>query len=118
MILHKNRTNDDKVLFIDASQEFKKENKQNVLTEENLKKIFNTVKSRKDVDKFAHLATKEEIIKNDYNLNIPRYVDTSEQEEDIDIDEVRKEIAQCTRDEKDAIAEINEMMAELGLGGI
>ena len=118
MILRKNRTDDDSVLFIDASKEYKGEKKQNVLTDANLDKIFKAVIERKDIDKFAHLAHKDEIIGHDYNLNIPRYVDTSEEEEDIDIDTVRTEIAKCKADEDAAIAGINKMMAELGLGGI
>lgn len=118
MILRKNRLDDDTVLFVDASNECKKEKKQNVLTEENLKKIFDAVVARKDIDKFAHLASKEEIIKNDYNLNIPRYVDTSEEEEELNVDDVRAEIAKAKKEEADAIAKINAMMTELGLGGI
>lgn len=118
MILRKNRANDDSVLFIDASNEFKKEKKQNVLTEDNLKKIFDAVIARKSIDKFAHLATKQEIIENDYNLNIPRYVDTFDEEPEIEIDDVRAEIAQIEADEQATIDSINKMMTELGLGGI
>lgn len=118
MILRKNRTKDDSVLFIDASKEYKSDKKQNVLTDDNLKKIFDAVVARKDIDRFAHLATKDEIISNDYNLNIPRYVDTTEEEPDIAIDDVRSEIAQIKIDEQNAINNINAMMAELGLGGI
>lgn len=118
MILRKVRTNDDNVLFIDASKEYKSEKKQNVLSEENIAKIFNAVVNRKDVDKFSHLASKQEIIDNDYNLNIPRYVDTFEAEPEIDLDEVRSDIAKYDKAEKDCIAEINTMMAELGLKGI
>ena len=118
MILRKNRANDDTILFIDASKEYKQEKKQNVLTDENLDKIFQAVVDRKDIDKFAHLAQKQEIVDNDYNLNIPRYVDTSEEEEEIIIDDVRAEIAQIQKDEREVIASINAMMAELGLGGI
>ena len=118
MILRKNRANDDTVLFIDASKEYKGEKKQNVLTDDNLKKIFDAVVARKDIDKFAHLVSKDEIISNDYNLNIPRYVDTTEEEPDIAIDDVRSEIAQIKIDEQTAIENINKMMAELGLGGI
>lgn len=118
MILRKVRTNDDNVLFIDASKEYKSEKKQNVLSEENITKIFDAVVNRKDVDKFAHLAPKQEIIDNDYNLNIPRYVDTFEAEPEIDLDEVRSDIAKYDKAEKDCIAEINTMMTELRLKGI
>ena len=115
MILRKNRTNDDSVLFIDANKEYKAEKKQNVLTEENLDKIFNAVIERKDVDKFAHLATKQEIIDNNYNLNIPRYVDTFEEEEPVDIQAVRTELADITAKKQAAINKINEGLRLLGL---
>lgn len=119
MILRKNRPDDDSVLFVDASNEYDTGKGQNLLKDKHIQKIFDAVIERKDIDKFCHLATKEEIaVKNDYNLNVPRYVDTSEEEEDIDIDEVRSAIAKCTADENAAIAGINKMMAELGLGGI
>ena len=118
MILRKVRTDDDTVLFIDASKEYKSEKKQNVLSEENINKIFDAVVNRKDIDKFAHLATKQEIIGHDYNLNIPRYVDTYEAEPEIDLDEVRSDIEKYDKAEKDCIAEINTMMTELGLKGI
>lgn len=118
LILRKSRTDDDSVLFIDASNEYKKEKKQNVLTEDNLKKIFDAVVARKDVDKFARLVSKKEIIANDYNLNIPRYVDTSEEEEELNIDDVRAEIADIEKEESETLKAINAMMAELGLGGI
>lgn len=117
MILRKNRINDD-VLFIDASKEFKAEKKQNVLIQENLDKIFKTVVDRVDVDKFAHVASKDEIIKNEYNLNIPRYVDTSEDEEEIILDDVRAKIDRTRVEEQKALDEINKAMAELGLAAI
>ncbi|WMI72181.1 type I restriction-modification system subunit M [Aminobacterium sp. MB27-C1] len=80
------------VLFIDASQEFEPGKNQNSLSDEHIKKIMDTYLSRKDVDKYAHVATFEEIKENDFNLNIPRYVDTYKEEEEIDIDAVQKEI--------------------------
>ena len=115
MILRKNRVNDDSVLFVDASKEYKSEKKQNVLEESNLKKIFEAVVARKDIDKFAHLASKDEIIKNDYNLNIPRYVDTFEEEEEIDIQAVRAELADITAKKQAAMDKVNEGLKLLGL---
>ncbi|SKA16387.1 type I restriction enzyme M protein [Pilibacter termitis] len=76
----KKRQNRD-ILFIDASNEFEKGKNQNKLTEENIQKIIETYHNRVDVDKYAHVATMEEIEENDYNLNIPRYVDNFEEEE-------------------------------------
>jgi len=99
IILKKNRTIRD-VLFIDASNEFTKEKNQNKLSKENIDKIVETYKKREDVEKYAHVATFDEIKENDFNLNIPRYVDTFEEEEPVDmasigagIKEIRKEKA-------------------------
>lgn len=80
------------VMFIDASREFEKAKNQNKLTDAHLDKIIATYSARKSVDKYAHVATPDEIEENDFNLNIPRYVDTFEEEEEIDIAEVQREI--------------------------
>jgi len=86
VILKKSRENLDRdILFIDASKEFDKGKKQDSLSEEQVDAILDMYRNRTDVDKHAHLATFEEIEKNEFNLNIPRYVDSSEEEEDIDI---------------------------------
>src|SRR5699024_11914186 len=74
LVFKKNRKNKD-ILFIDASKEFEKGKNQNTLTEENINKIISTYEKREDVDKFAHVATLDEIKENEYNLNIPRYVE-------------------------------------------
>lgn len=77
IILKKDRMTDD-VLFVDASKGFIKDGNKNRLQAKDIKKIVDTVKNRKDVEKFARVVSKEEIRKNEYNLNIPRYVDSSE----------------------------------------
>jgi type I restriction enzyme M protein len=84
------RTKD--VLFVDASRGYLPGKNQNALSDEHIGKIVATVEAWEDVDKYAHLATFEEIKENDFNLNIPRYVDTFEEEEEIDIDAVQREI--------------------------
>lgn len=84
MILSKGRTKDD-ILFIDASQSYKKGKKQNVLTESDVQRIFDTVVARKEVPNYAHVATMEEIVANDYNLNVPRYVSATVQEAPYDL---------------------------------
>jgi len=84
LILKKNRNKRD-VLFIDASKGFEKQKNQNNLRAEDIKKIVDTYKKRKSIPKYAHLASHDEIVSNDYNLNIPRYVDSFEEEEQIDI---------------------------------
>jgi type I restriction enzyme M protein len=96
------------VLFIDASREFMPGKNQNILSEDYLDKIFDTYKTRKDVEKYAHIATIDEIRENDYNLNIPRYVDTFEEEEEIDIDAVQAEIDELEKE----LAVVREQMAE------
>lgn len=80
IVLKKNRSRND-VLFIDASQEFEKDRSHNILTDSSIESILKTYKERKNKNKYSHVATFEEIIGNDYNLNIPRYVDTFEEEE-------------------------------------
>ncbi len=89
ILLFKKQKSDSKVLFIDASREFKSGKNQNVLTTENIHKIVDTYKARETTDKYSYLATMKEISENDYNLNIPRYVDTFEEEAEIDLMAVR-----------------------------
>ena len=101
IILKKNRETRD-VLFIDASKEFIKGKKQNKLSSENVEKIVSMYKNRTNEEKYAYLASFDEIKENDYNLNIPRYVDTFEEEESIDMKSVDTEIQQI-RQEKQAL---------------
>ena len=114
LVFKKCKTHDD-IFFIDASKEFESGKNQNRLTDANIQKIMETYLARKDVDKYAHCASLEEIAENDYNLNIPRYVDTFEEEEEIDIHAVMKEIKEleAKRDELDK--EIDVYLKELGL---
>ena len=105
IILKKNNM-DRSILFIDASKEFRKEKARNCMDAEHIDKIVNAYMERKDVDKFAHLASFEEIKKNDFNLNIPRYVDTSEPEPEVDLSAVSAQIAELD-------AEIQKGMDEL-----
>lgn len=100
MVFKKSRKESDDVLFIDASREFEKGKNQNKLTDENIEKIFETYSERTEIDKYSHKATMEEIKENEYNLNIPRYVDTFEEEEPVDIDEVAKKLKQLKEQEK------------------
>ena len=115
ILVFKKCKNNNDVFFIDASKEYESGKNQNKLSDENIQKIVDTYLERKDVEKYAHCTTLEEIIENDYNLNIPRYVDTFEEEEEIDIQAVMKEIKQLEvkRDELDKI--INSYLEELGI---
>ena len=107
---------DDKVLFIDASREFKAGKNQNQLTPENLDKILEVFKERKVLDKYSALVRLDDIRANDYNLNIPRYVDTFEEEDEIDLAAVRAERLKLDAE----LAELEKKMAaylkELGYG--
>ncbi|MDD4324181.1 MAG: type I restriction-modification system subunit M [Eubacteriales bacterium] len=85
-ILKKNRPLDEPLLIIDASKDFVKEGKVNVLREKDVAKVVDTYLSRKEEQGYSHLATREEIINNDFNLNIPRYVDSFVQEIPHDVD--------------------------------
>ena len=87
MVLRKERTNND-VLFIDASQNFVKDGAQNALRECDIKRVFDAVKARKDIPNFAKLVSKKDIEKNNYNLNIPRYVSASPKEDIYDLSSV------------------------------
>jgi len=107
MVFKKHRTTND-ILFIDASQEFEKEKNQNKLTDENIEKIMKTYHNRIDVDKYAHLASIEEIRENEYNLNIPRYVDTFEEEKPIDLGQIRDFLAK----DNEEIARLEKVIEE------
>ncbi len=96
------------VLFIDASREFVSGKNQNTLSEEQVEKIMRVYSEVKEVEKYAHVASFTEIQENDFNLNIPRYVDTFEEEEEIDIDAVQAEIDTLEQE----LAEVRLKMAE------
>lgn len=115
MVLKKCRNNEDDILFIDASQEYEKIKNQNKLRPEDIEKIVTTYKNREEIEKYSHKATIEEIEENDYNLNIPRYVDTFEEEEPIDLDEVVREIRKIDEEMKEVDAKIIKYCKELGI---
>ncbi|MBA1433864.1 type I restriction-modification system subunit M [Bombilactobacillus bombi] len=113
IVVLKKDKQDRNVFFIDASKDFEKVKTQNVLREEDVLKILDTYEKRQDVDKYAHLATFEEIQKNDFNLNIPRYVDTFEAEPPVDVDKLLSEMQDIKKQEAQLTAQINDMMADL-----
>ncbi len=116
ILLFKKNRGDDKVLFIDASNEFKSGKNQNQLTPDNINKIIETYKARENVDKYAYLATFDEIKENDFNLNIPRYVDTFEEEAEIDLDTVRAERLELKAELESLETEMAGFLKELGYG--
>lgn len=114
ILIFKKEKVDDNVLFIDASREFKSGKNQNQLSVENIAKIVKTYRDGDNVEKYAHLAGLQEIRDNDYNLNIPRYVDTFEEEEEIDLMAVRAERVKL-KEELDALeVEMAGYLKELG----
>jgi type I restriction enzyme M protein len=115
LVFKKCREDDADVFFIDASKYFEKVKNQNRLRDEDVSRIIDTYKERKDFEKFAHSATIAEIEENDYNLNIPRYVDTFEEEEPIDLDAVVKELEIIEKEIKTADDKIKKYCDELGI---
>ncbi len=114
MVFDKSRKRKKDVLFIDASREFIDQTRQNKLGEEYIEKIVKTFKAYKTVDKYAYRATFDEIAENDFNLNIPRYVDTFEEEEEIDVAAVQKEIEKLEADLEKTRKEMKGYLKELG----
>ena len=116
LVLKRERNgNSDNILFIDASSDFEAGKNQNILRECDIDKIVETYERRQDVDKYAHVATMQEIEENGFNLNIPRYVDTFEPEPEIDLNEVAAEIRKLQSEIKDIDAELKPFFDELGL---
>lgn len=113
LIFKKAKSTND-VFFIDASREFKAGKNQNLLSDENIQKIVETYTARKNVDKYAYVASIDEIKENDYNLNIPRYVDTFEEEEEIDLMAVRAEREELKIQLTKLEAEMANYLKELG----
>jgi len=115
LVFKKCRENPDDVLFIDASKHFEKIKNQNKLRQSDIDKIITTLTDRKTEDKYSYVAKISEIKENDYNLNIPRYVDTFEEEEPIDLNEVVKEIRKIDQDMIELDKKITEYCKELGI---
>ena len=106
------RQNKD-VLFIDASNDFEKGKNQNKLTPDNINKIIDTYRNRENVEKYSHVASLAEIKENDYNLNIPRYVDTFEEEEVIPLSEVAQELTEVKAEIESSYQSLFGLLNEL-----
>ena len=115
LVFKKCREHSDNILFIDASNDYEKAKNQNYLTNENIEKIIDTYANRKEIEKYSHLASMQEIKENDYNLNIPRYVDTFEEEEVIDLDKVSSELKALEIDMKTTDETIASFCRELNI---
>ncbi|RYC51861.1 type I restriction-modification system subunit M [Flagellimonas olearia] len=115
LIFDKNKGDNSDVLFIDASNEYDSGKNQNILNEKNIEKIIATYKNWETIDKYSHVATREELLENDYNLNIPRYVDTFVEEEPVDIKATQMEILSLKQQIADVEKKLEAHLTELGL---
>jgi type I restriction enzyme M protein len=115
-VFKKNRSRKD-ILFIDASNDghYEKGKNQNNLREEDLQRIVDAYDKYGDIDKFAHVANLDEIRENEYNLNIPRYVDTFEEEEPVDMDAVKQNIVNIKKELAEVETKMEKQLEELGL---
>ena len=118
LVFKKCRENEDNIIFIDASKDFEAGKNQNRLRDEDVDKIIETYKSRKEIEKYCHIASLQEVEENEYNLNIPRYVDTFEEEEEVDIKQVQKELKEIDKQIEEVDKELNVYLKELGLDEI
>lgn len=112
MILKKNKE-DRSVLFIDASNDFEKIKTQNILRDEDIEKILTTYQNREEIEKYSHIAEIKEIEENEFNLNIPRYVDTFEEEEEIPLEEVSAALKESKKELEAAEKEVKELLKDL-----
>jgi type I restriction enzyme M protein len=116
LVFKKCRENPEDVLFIDASREFEKVKTQNMLRQHDIEKIVETYRQRREEEKYSKKASLKEIAENDYNLNIPRYVDTFEAEDEIDINAIAQELkaldAEMSATDKEIAAFCKELKIE------
>ena len=117
LVLKKCREQDDNIVFIDASGDdhFIKEGNQNALRDEDVELIVNTYRNRESIEKYSSVVTLKEIGENDFNLNIPRYVDTFEEEEDVDLEMVSDEIQSLEKDLSETNQTIHSFCKELNI---
>ena len=114
LVFKKCREDNKHILFIDASREFKKVKAQNIITDSHIDKIINTFINRSPLNKYSYLATLDEVRDNDYNLNIPRYVDTFE-EENIDLDTIAHTLKALDNEMKVTDSELKKFCTELNI---
>ncbi|MGH8559357.1 MAG: N-6 DNA methylase [Methylococcales bacterium] len=118
VLVFKRNKPDSNVLFIDASREYQNGKNQNKLRQSDIDKIVATCQAREGIDKYAYLASFEEIKENDFNLNIPRYVDTFKEEEEINIDVLQAEISQLENELVEVQKEMAGYLKELGYAAL
>lgn len=115
LVLKKQRENPDDILFMDASQGFEKEGNQNYLRPAHIERIVSTYRKRESLEKFSQVAQRSEVAGNDYNLNIPRYVDTFDEEAKVDLDEVAGKLVVLEKEMGETEKAIAGFCAELGI---
>jgi type I restriction enzyme M protein len=115
IMVFKRRKDDDSVVLVDASREFEQDKAQNRLRDRDIEKIVRAYRAREFVDKYAYVADFDEIKENDFNLNIPRYVDTFEPELDIDLESVAMEIENLDAELAKVEYEMDSYLEELEL---
>ncbi|MDQ6478865.1 type I restriction-modification system subunit M [Dyadobacter sp. LHD-138] len=115
LVFKKCRENPENILFIDASRDFEKVKTQNILREDDVDRIITTYRNRTEIEKYSKIASLSQIVENDYNLNIPRYVDTFEAENSIDINAVAKELKALETDMLATDQELAAFCDELGI---
>ena len=112
MVMKKGKT-DNKVLFIDASNEFVKATNNNILSEENINRIVETFAERKDIEHFSRLVPFNEIDENDYNLSVSTYVEAEDKREKVNIVKLNEEIKQIVAREQVLRNEIDKIIGEI-----
>jgi len=115
LVLKKQREHPNDILFIDASQYFEKAGNQNQLRPEDIERVVNAYRKRNSIEKFSHVAELSEVEENDYNLNIPRYVDTFEEEEPVDLAEVSEKLVALEKEMGETDQVIVGFCEELGI---
>ena len=115
LVFKKCRQSDDHIMFIDASQEFEKLKTQNIMTHKHIKKVIDLYKDRVTLNRYSSSISRDEIKDNHYNLNIPRYVDTFEEEEKIDLQAVVHQIITIEKEMIGIDEEIKKFCEELGI---
>tara|TARA_B110001469_G_scaffold109194_1_gene110241 strand:+ start:816 stop:2384 length:1569 start_codon:yes stop_codon:yes gene_type:complete len=115
LVFKKCREHSENILFIDASAHFEKVKTQNVLREEHIEKIISTYRNRTAEDKYSYVAAMDEVIENEYNLNIPRYVDTFEEEAPVDLEAVINELQSLESDMAETDKTIADFCNELNI---
>ena len=117
LVLKKCRKADDNIVFIDASgnENFEKQKNQNILRNSDIDRIIDTYTNRETIEKYSEVVVLKTIVENEYNLNIPRYIDTFEEEEPVDINAVMKNIKELETKRSELDTEIAGYFKELGL---